>query len=252
MNQLHVALVVCFGVALWSHFSISTSVVQMTARPGENILLYCDCNQSSGVYIVWYKNSSHEDKPTLVLNVKTDLVTEKKFPRFKFLKNFTFDSYDLLIVHANNSDEGLYYCGTEETKVEKDKKESIGSKTIHQYGNIITKITLDQTVCHSNITQTAEVCAACWKMLFSLCPALALLFALISSATVYLIYQKAAKTAQENNWGIEMRRQTKETQDENVCYAALEIQRPSQRPKRKRKTQASDFSTYSDLKMSAV
>ncbi|XP_014839901.1 PREDICTED: uncharacterized protein LOC106916253 [Poecilia mexicana] len=252
MNQLHVALVICFGVTLWSHFSISTSEVQMTARPGENILLYCDCKQSSGVYIVWYKNSSHEDTPTLVLNIKTDLETEKKFPHFKFLKNFTFNSYDLLIVQANNADEGLYYCGTEESKVEQYKNKTMVQKTIYQYGNITTKITLDQTVCNSNITQTVEGCAACWKMLFSLCPALSVLFALISGVTVYLFYKKAAKKAQENNRKLETRRQIRETQDENVCYAALEIHRPSQRPKRKRKTQASDFSTYSDLKTSAV
>lgn len=59
------------------YFHIS---MEKTVRPGENILLHCDCKQSSGLYIVWNKNTSHEDKPTPVLNVKTDLGTEKKCP----------------------------------------------------------------------------------------------------------------------------------------------------------------------------
>uniref|UniRef100_A0A3P9NZN6 Ig-like domain-containing protein n=1 Tax=Poecilia reticulata TaxID=8081 RepID=A0A3P9NZN6_POERE len=124
------------------HFAISTSVEEKRTRPGENILLHCDCKQLPGVYIVWYKNSSHEDTPTLVLNVKSGFDMEKKFPRFKFLKNFTFDSYDLLIVHVNNADEGLYYCGTEETKVEMDENKNRVRKTVYQFGNIITKIKL--------------------------------------------------------------------------------------------------------------
>ncbi|MEQ2252722.1 hypothetical protein ILYODFUR_024697 [Ilyodon furcidens] len=114
----------------------------MTARPGENILLYCDCKQSVGVFVVWYRNSSHENTPSLVLNTQSFSASEKRFPHIKLLKNFTFDSYDLLIVHATNSDEGLYYCGTVETKVEKDINKNIWSKTIYQYSNITTMITL--------------------------------------------------------------------------------------------------------------
>ncbi|KAK5615367.1 hypothetical protein CRENBAI_002390 [Crenichthys baileyi] len=67
-----------------------------------------------------------------------------------------------------------------------------------------------------------------------------------------MVYRKTAKKAQDGNRRQDTRRQTGETQDENVCYAALEIHQPSQRPKRKRKIQTSDFSTYSDVNTSPV
>ncbi|XP_023190247.1 uncharacterized protein LOC111608693 isoform X1 [Xiphophorus maculatus] len=232
-------------VVLWSHLSISTLVVEKTARPGENILLYCDCKQSSGVYIVWYKNSSHEETPTLVLNVKTDFGTEKIFPRFKFLKNFTFDSYDLLIVHASNSDEGLYYCGTEETKVEKVKNKNMLQKTIHQYGNIITKITLDSSVAPSNTTISYEQCGLCWKLLFALCPGVFIFSAFLTLTFGFLLRWKTEMPRDKEEKCDSMKLPEK-TEGDDVYFAALEVHLAFQK-KKKRMIHTSDFCIFTDV-----
>uniref|UniRef100_A0A3B5MEV0 Ig-like domain-containing protein n=1 Tax=Xiphophorus couchianus TaxID=32473 RepID=A0A3B5MEV0_9TELE len=152
---------------LWSHCSISASMLETIVRPGDNITIYCDCKVSTGIYVVWFRNCSHQYQPTLVVDWKTSSYYERKitFPRFKFVKNESSNSYDLMIINVTNSDEGLYYCETLENKVKQ----------------------------HEN------------KNLFS-------------------------------------------QEDENVCYAALEIHQPSQRSKRKRTIQSSDFSTYSAIK----
>ncbi|KAI3352445.1 hypothetical protein L3Q82_005398 [Scortum barcoo] len=52
--------------------------------------------------------------------------------------NESSDSYDLLIMNTTDSDEGLYYCGTEESKVEDNKY--ITTKRVYTYGNITTRI----------------------------------------------------------------------------------------------------------------
>ncbi|XP_014839900.1 PREDICTED: uncharacterized protein LOC106916252 [Poecilia mexicana] len=244
MNQLHISVVVCIGVVLWSRLSISTLVVEKTARPGENILLYCDCKMSSGVYIVWYKNSSHENTSTLVLNVKTDLGAEKKFPRFKFLKNFTFDSYDLLIVQANNSDEGLYYCGTEESKVEMDENKNIWSKILQQYGNITTKIKLDSSVAPSNKTMSFEDCGLCWKLLFSLCPAVFIFSTFLTSIFGFLRWK--AETPHDKEEKCDSVRPTEKTERDDVCFAALKVHLASQK-KKKRMIHRSDFCIFTDV-----
>ncbi|KAJ4944402.1 hypothetical protein JOQ06_012946, partial [Pogonophryne albipinna] len=117
----------------------------MTVRPGDNITLYCDCKLSIGVYIVWYRNCSHENQPSLVLEI---IARKKKFmdnnysqnplPRFHFVKSSSSESYDLLIINITETDEGLYYCGTEQFKVEKN--EQITSAHIYTHGNISTRI----------------------------------------------------------------------------------------------------------------
>uniref|UniRef100_A0A3Q2EB01 Ig-like domain-containing protein n=1 Tax=Cyprinodon variegatus TaxID=28743 RepID=A0A3Q2EB01_CYPVA len=125
------------GLFSWNLCSISASMLETIVRPGDNITLYCDCRPSLGVYIVWFRNCSHRHQPTLEVKTiggGTDIKkNENLYPRFKFLKNQLSDSFDLLIINVTDSDEGLYYCGTIENKVE--KKENV-------YGNISTRITL--------------------------------------------------------------------------------------------------------------
>lgn len=115
-------------------------ILEETVRPGDNVTLYCDCKPSIGVYIVWYRNCSQENHATLVLNVKELYKGNNNFPRYKFEKNISSDSFDMMITNTTNSDEGLYYCGTEESKV--DQKEKITSKTIYTYSNTSTKLTV--------------------------------------------------------------------------------------------------------------
>uniref|UniRef100_A0A3B5B4M3 Immunoglobulin domain-containing protein n=1 Tax=Stegastes partitus TaxID=144197 RepID=A0A3B5B4M3_9TELE len=96
-----------------SHNLISGSVLNVTARPEDNITIYCDCKISNGIYIVWFRNCSHENQPTLVLKT-----FHSKIPRFAFERNFSSDSWDLLLKNITHADEGLYYCGTMQLKVE--------------------------------------------------------------------------------------------------------------------------------------
>ena len=139
----------CFyfpGVVSLSPDWISGSVLEVTVRPGDNITLYCDCKTSPGVYIVWYRNCSHENQPSLVLKVNIDAwrqsIDEAGFlnasPHFHFVRNYSSDSYDLLIVNTTDSDEGLYYCGTEQMKLE--EKGCITPRYYYKYGNVTTRI----------------------------------------------------------------------------------------------------------------
>ncbi|KAG8014827.1 hypothetical protein GBF38_003484, partial [Nibea albiflora] len=178
-----------------SHGQISGSV---TARPGDNVTLYCDCKTSTGVYIVWFRNCSHENQPSLVLRYKQMFqggYTLNLIPRFHFVANDSSDSYDLMIMNVTDSDEGLYYCGTEEIKVYDEDK--ITQRVEYRYGNVTTRI---------KITKETQV-----------------------------------DERQPETRGL--------NQDEDVCYAALEIRQTSKRPKKK-KTQSSDFSTYSAINTS--
>ncbi|XP_027873950.1 uncharacterized protein LOC114144910 isoform X3 [Xiphophorus couchianus] len=119
MDELLKILIVLCGLFLWSHCSISASMLETIVRPGDNITIYCDCKVSTGIYVVWFRNCSHQYQPTLVVDWKTSSYYERKitFPRFKFVKNESSNSYDLMIINVTNSDEGLYYCETLENKL---------------------------------------------------------------------------------------------------------------------------------------
>ncbi|XP_037830532.1 T-cell surface glycoprotein CD8 alpha chain-like isoform X1 [Kryptolebias marmoratus] len=245
MDGLHMTLVVLLGVVFCAHTSISLLVLEETVRPGDNITLYCDCKVSTGVYIVWFRNCSHENQPTLLLHLIKSYEWDKRFPRFKCEKNDSSNSYDLVIINTTKSDEGLYYCGTEEQKVEKD--EIITSKIIYTYSNITTRLTVNSSGLHGDVKSAPQDCAVCWKLLFSLCPAVSVLSALLSSLLVYLLCQKTAQKSQDDKKRHDTVRQTEETQGEDVCYTTLEIRSASQRPKKMRTVQSSDFSTYSAI-----
>ncbi|XP_022614286.1 uncharacterized protein LOC111231465 isoform X2 [Seriola dumerili] len=242
MDGLRVFLVVLFGAVSFSQDQIPKPVSEVTVRPGGNITLYCDCKISTGVYIVWYRNCSHENQPTLVLKTMGYSVP------FEFLKNHSSESYDLLIRNITDSDEGLYYCGTQQTKVE--DKELITSKYIYNYGNVATRIICDNTS-EPQHHKTHQDCNLCWVLLFTLCPAFAVLSSLLSSLVVHQLFQKKARESQVDQIRPDTRGQTRLNQDEDMCYAALEIRQASQRPKTK-KMQSSDFSTYSAINTSRV
>ncbi|XP_078799941.1 uncharacterized protein LOC144981372 isoform X2 [Oryzias latipes] len=100
--------------------------------------------------------------------------------------------------------------------------------------------------CTSDSQQNDDVC---WKLLFfSVCPAVSVLSALLS-VLVYRICQKSATSSQNSERKENSRNLTRHTQeqDEDVCYAALEIQKSSMKPQRKRTTQTFDLSTYSTV-----
>ncbi|XP_030004034.1 uncharacterized protein LOC115428914 isoform X2 [Sphaeramia orbicularis] len=224
--------VVLLGIISSSHQWISGSVLEVTVRQGANITLYCDCKYSTGEYIVWFRNCSHENQPTLVL---------RQTPRD------IISSYDLLILNFTDTDEGFYYCGTEKLTVEEGLKH-IGQQYVYTYGSITSLLFKSS----QTLDPPAQDGALCWTLLFSLCPAFALLSSLLSSLLVYHLCRKKGKDPQIEAKGPDTRGQTRKNQDEDVHYAVLEIRQASQRPKRKKKTHTSNFSTYAAINTSRV
>ncbi|XP_033985279.1 uncharacterized protein LOC117481625 isoform X1 [Trematomus bernacchii] len=244
MEGLRIFLVILLVVSC-THDWTSGSELEMTVRPGDNITLYCDCKLSSGVYIVWYRNCSHENQPSLVLNVKAwrryfmDInYSQNPLPHFHFVRNSSSESYDLLIINITETDEGLYYCGTEQFKVEKNKH-------IYTHGNISTRIHVNSSELHLQECKLTGDCRVCWMLLFSLCPAVAALSSLLSSLLVYHLCKKEAKEPQTD----QQTPQTRQNQDQDVCFAALEIRPASHRPKR---TTTQSSVTYSAINTSRM
>ncbi|XP_033976694.1 uncharacterized protein LOC117474798, partial [Trematomus bernacchii] len=186
MEGLRIVLVILLVVSC-THDWTSGSELEMTVRPGHNITLYCDCKLSSGVYIVWYRNCSHENQPSLVL------YAYRKYLRFHFVRNSSSESYDLLIVNITETDAGLYYCGTKQFKVEKN--EQITFTNIYTHGNVSTRIHVipDSSSCPNPGGHILNPVVP-WMMVLT--PAFTILTSLISFILVYLFCQKTDKDPQ--------------------------------------------------------
>ncbi|KAM9315334.1 uncharacterized protein KZ484_024998 isoform 1-T1 [Pholidichthys leucotaenia] len=226
------------------------STKEITVRPGENITLYCDCKASTGAYIVWYRNCSHDNQPSLVLKTHPNSCADgykdsnyyptlNPFPRFHLVNNESSQSYDLQITNISDSDEGFYYCGTQKNKVTDKPHTSI---CVYTYGNI-TRILFKASDPHE--PDISQDCHPCWILLYSLCPASALLSFLLGSLFI-CFFQKMVKEPKADEKTYSISSQTRGDQDEDVCYAALEI-RPASRKPRKKKAENSDFSIYSAI-----
>ncbi|RVE76166.1 hypothetical protein OJAV_G00007500 [Oryzias javanicus] len=244
MDPLLIILLFLWGAVSCSLDWTSASVTEVTVRHGENITLYCDCRMGGGGLTAWFRNCSHENQPVLVLKINEELWKFLERSRFRLTKNISSDSYDLTIINVTYSDEGFYYCGTEVKNVE--DKEKINGKSWYNYSNIIRKISITSNRPHNSTKDKQQNDEVCWKLLFSVCPVVSVLSALLS-VLVYRICQKTVTSSQNSVKKQNTRNLTRQTQiqDDDVCYAALEIRNSSVKPKKKRKTQASDFSTYS-------
>ncbi|KAK6324506.1 hypothetical protein J4Q44_G00038480 [Coregonus suidteri] len=147
MDRLCVALIAFLCAVSSSQDGISAAEVELRVRPGDNITLYCDCNITTGVYIMWYRNCSHKYQPPLVIS--TTIWHNNPFPGYNVVWNPSNNSYDLLIENITGSDLGLYYCGTMETNVEKMEDDGgkgfLKQKGVYHYGNITTRISLAPT-----------------------------------------------------------------------------------------------------------
>ncbi|XP_026026635.1 uncharacterized protein LOC113024125 isoform X2 [Astatotilapia calliptera] len=240
-----------FGGGDW----ISGSVVDLTVRLGENITLYCDSTKPPEEYIVWYRNCTHENQPPLVLKLTKDswkpicnrATLVNSLPRFHFVNNQSSGSYDLLIVNISDSDEGLYYCGTEQKQLQ-DKKD-INLEFVQSYGSVVTRIKINFSDPHSSILtgQTSpQDCGMCWKLLFILCATFAALSSLLVSLLVHYLCQKTVDQQRPETSG-----KTRRTQDEDVLYATVETRQATERSKKKI-TYSSDLCTYSTVKTSGV
>ncbi|XP_059905912.1 uncharacterized protein LOC132455876 isoform X1 [Gadus macrocephalus] len=251
MSWTYVFLSVILGAVVSCQDVLSNPVVELTVRPGQNVTLYCDCKLTTNVNIVWYRNCSHENQPTLSLNWKDRYQgifyygeDGENFFHLNMMWNDSSNSYDLLIKNITDSHLGLFYCGTEELNGEKGNKKEY----IYTYGKIITRILFDIPLDAGAEDPAAPDCGHCWVLLVILCPSSALLLSLLSSLVVYLRCRRkdedlhVAQTSPSSRDVTSIR-----NQDEvGLCYATLDIPLRSQRPKKKI-VQPSEFSTYSSV-----
>ncbi|KAK2816974.1 hypothetical protein Q5P01_025165 [Channa striata] len=245
MDRLHIFIILLIGVVATSQVQMSGSVLEWKVTPGRNITLFCDCRTSVGEYVVWYRNCSHLNQPSLVMGTRyphekllnsdynyanNDILNP--FPRFHLEKNQSSQSYDLLILNVTDSDEGLYYCGTQQFHTGK----YLSAMAMSQPGSSFCFFPAVPPPHHNN---DPHECGLCW----SVCPAFAVFSSLFSSLLVYHLCKRTAEAPQVDEKRCETRGHTRENPDEDVCYTALKIHRASQKSK---ETRNQSFSTRCD------
>ncbi|XP_074544686.1 uncharacterized protein LOC141804245 [Halichoeres trimaculatus] len=211
MERLHAFLVVLSVISFSSNWACG-SVLVVTVQPGENITLYCDIPRSTGVYIVWYKNCTHKNQPPLVLTTRAGEWKNNANPRFHFVNNQASNSYDLLIQNITESDEGFYYCGTEEQSVE--DKECINSKFMKSYGNVTTRIIIKSESGNSSSEGPVHVP---WMMIFS--PAITIFSTFISITLVFHLWEKMESGSLKKRLNIKVK--LSQNQDEDLCLTEV-------------------------------
>ena len=143
------------GVVTSCQIQVSGSASQMTVTPGDNVTLTCNCKKSRGVHIIWYRNCSHVNQPSLVIVAKkrgenaSDTTSLNPFPRFHIMKNKSSQSSDLMIMNITDSDEGLYYCGTQQKKAKDNNTSKPFPSKENSCGNVTTRILLRKYSCWS-------------------------------------------------------------------------------------------------------
>uniref|UniRef100_A0A671NEJ0 Ig-like domain-containing protein n=1 Tax=Sinocyclocheilus anshuiensis TaxID=1608454 RepID=A0A671NEJ0_9TELE len=162
------------------HIVLGLSSLEMKVRPGDNITLFCDHSATLGSSIVWIRNCSHENQPSLIIDFRK--LDVEIFQRFSFIHNLYNNSYDLHITNISVSDLGLYYCAKLEIKVNEDGKGIISSSEVYYY--VIFQHSLihlylfypeQVTSCSGPLNTTSTPppvsdCLLCWMLLFSVCP----------------------------------------------------------------------------------
>ncbi|XP_042573533.1 uncharacterized protein LOC122136071 [Cyprinus carpio] len=236
-------------VLLFCQKRIFGEEVEMKVRPGDNITLYCDRSVTLGSKIVWIRNCSHENQPSLIIDYKKLYL--EIFQRFSFIHNPYSKSYDLHITNISVSDLGLYYCAKLENNIRKDAKGIIFSSEVYYYGNQ-TRLSLkvEQVSSCSGPLNTTSIpppvsdCVLCWTLLFSVCPVCVLL----SSICVYCVCCKKTTDAVTDQKDKLKGRNRAECMDEEVCYASLDVTIKRQKQCKKKRVQSSDFSTYAQVR----
>ncbi|XP_060917097.1 uncharacterized protein LOC132992027 [Labrus mixtus] len=218
MEGRHVVLLLVSAVVSLSPDCVCGSELKVTVRPGDNITLYCDCKTSSGVYIVWYKTCSRENQPSLVLKANTYLWEERHPPNFHLLKNQSSESFDLLIQNITESDEGLYYCGTEEPRLE-DKGNRTSRYIYYSYSNITTRIIFTSSDSGDSIGPLHVEPGVSWLMVFS--PAITVLSTFLCLTFVYLCSQNADEKDQMTERRPDMGEESTVNQDEDACFTRV-------------------------------
>ncbi|XP_052401297.1 uncharacterized protein LOC127948698 [Carassius gibelio] len=220
----------------------------MKVRPGDNITLYCDRSLTLGSIVVWIRNCSHENQPSLIIDFRK--LDVEIFQRFRFIHNPYSKSYDLHITNISVSDLGLYYCAKLEMKVNEDEKGFISQSEVYYYGNKTTRLSLEVTSCSGPLDTPSTPppvsdCVLCWMLLFSVCP----LCVLLSSICVYcLCCRKATDSATDQKNKLKSRNIIEENYDSEVCYASVDLMTRRQNRQKKTQMQSSDFTTYAPVR----
>ncbi|KAM9398628.1 uncharacterized protein ACWYII_031196 [Salvelinus alpinus] len=246
MDRLCVSLITLLCAVSSSQDGISAAEVELRVRPGDNIVLHCDIKH----YLVtdWYRNSSVGNGSHFRIS-KSNPVR-----RFYFLLR-SQQFYDLLITNVSESDLGLYYCGSWQKPVVNkegslsDTETAIGDEEVYHHGNVITSLSFETSP--TEPSSPDEDCGLCWMLLISLCPVSALLSSLLSSTCVYSFCRTTAPTDSQIKTtirGSESRVQA----EGDLFYASLDIRQGQRTPKKKKRVQNSDFSTYSAINTSRV
>ncbi|XP_056592341.1 uncharacterized protein LOC130411602 [Triplophysa dalaica] len=249
MDISRVTLAVLLYVVLLRERRIYGAEIEVKVRPGDNITLYCDRPLTHGSVIVWIRNCSHEHQPSLTIDFQKSY--QETLGHFTLPKNTNINSFDLHITNITASDLGLYYCAEYEKKINKDENGIIRSSDVYNYGNQTTRLSFAVTTCSGPSSTVspppASDCFLCWTLLFSVCP-VCVLFCLIC---VYCLCQK--KTT---DGGTDLKehkgRNSPEGDDDEVCYASLEVTTRRQKRLKRKQPQCSDFSTYAPIRTHTV
>ncbi|KAI4901290.1 hypothetical protein NFI96_029601 [Prochilodus magdalenae] len=109
---------------------ISGEEVVVKVRPGDNAVLYSDCNWKHGFSMVWFRNSSHEHM----------VIHEEAHPRYSIVWSSFSKTSDLLVRNVSESDLGLYYCALQKTRPIRDKARACSGEDVCLYGNRTTRL----------------------------------------------------------------------------------------------------------------
>ncbi|XP_073716097.1 uncharacterized protein [Misgurnus anguillicaudatus] len=220
--------------------------VEIKVRPGDNITVYCDLPLTRGTHIVWIKNCSHENHPSLIIDQR--IMSSEPIPNFSFLQNSKINSIDLHITNITVSDLGLYYCAEFKRGLN-----DIGTSEVYYYGNQTTRLSLAVTSCSGPSSSTVSPppvsdCFFCWTLLVSVC----VVCLLLCFICVYCVCQKKTTDAGTNHIEKIKSRNTFEDDDEEVCYASLDVKTRRQKRPKKKQQQSSDFSIYAPVRTDTV
>ncbi|KAI4898909.1 hypothetical protein NFI96_029006 [Prochilodus magdalenae] len=243
---------------------ISGAEVEMRVRPRENVVLYCDCVWKRDINLVWFRKSSNEDQPPLVISAET--LIQSSLSRLAFVWNYSNQTNDLLVKNVSESDLGLYYCAVQQIKFIKDGTGAEVWRDVYRYGNRTTRLSLLGKFTHSEVTDTTPPpdqtpstppvsdCSVCWKLLVSVC----LVWVLLSSTCVYCIYRNRTKGEKKDSEGQsenqENQKRTKCSEGggadggaDGVVYAPVNITSRGQNRQKKNRVERSDICTYSEV-----
>ncbi|XP_065110006.1 uncharacterized protein [Paramisgurnus dabryanus] len=249
MDRLRVTALIY--VLLFSQTIIYGADVEIKVRPGDNVTLHCDRPLTGGLGIVWIKNSSYVNQSSLIIDYrKSHLET---FRRFSFPKNSNINSFDLHITNITIFDLGLYYCAEYEKKFKQDEK-GMYPFEVYYYGNRTTRLSLAVTSCSGPSSSTVSPpppvsdCFLCWMLLVSVC----VVCFLLCFICVFCCCQRKTTDGGTVNREKIKSRNTCEGNDDDVCYASLDVKARRLKQPKKKQQQSSDFSIYAPVKTDKI